>query len=245
MSRHRMVVVGFKLALALYAVSSVLTFQTPAFALGIYDVFMQASLSTSGPIPFGTSISFLPGIAFHNEVFSGNAVATGAALVSPPGTATALVSGFASGPGSSHAQSNAQAESQVSLFNANPTTVTFPLTFSHTRNLSLSSSNFEFTEVNARIAVILDNSDFLFSNFSDRIFASSFDSGSDTFSLALTPGSHSLLVFALADGSTSGSGFVSPTPEPVTLLLFGTTAAGLGVVRWRKRRRSPAHEHVT
>jgi len=28
------------------------------------------------------------------------------------------------------------------------------------------------------------------------------------------------------------------TPEPTTLLLFGTTAAGLGLVRWRRRRQS-------
>lgn len=31
--------------------------------------------------------------------------------------------------------------------------------------------------------------------------------------------------------------FLSPTPEPATLLLFGTTAAGLGLARWRQRRR--------
>lgn len=28
----------------------------------------------------------------------------------------------------------------------------------------------------------------------------------------------------------------APTPEPTTLLLFGTTAAGLGVARWLRRR---------
>ena len=31
--------------------------------------------------------------------------------------------------------------------------------------------------------------------------------------------------------------FVAPIPEPTTLLLFGTTAAGLGLARWRQRRR--------
>lgn len=32
---------------------------------------------------------------------------------------------------------------------------------------------------------------------------------------------------------------VSVVPEPTTLLLFGTTAAGLGLARWRQRRRNP------
>jgi hypothetical protein len=29
---------------------------------------------------------------------------------------------------------------------------------------------------------------------------------------------------------------LSPTPEPTTLLLFGTTMAGLGLARWRRRK---------
>jgi hypothetical protein len=48
---------------------------------------------------------------------------------------------------------------------------------------------------------------------------------------SLTPGFHSLMFIAQADG------VAVVTPEPTTLLLFGTTAAGLGVARWRQRRR--------
>jgi hypothetical protein len=29
---------------------------------------------------------------------------------------------------------------------------------------------------------------------------------------------------------------LAPIPEPATLLLFGTTAAGIGIARWRRRR---------
>jgi hypothetical protein len=63
---------------------------TPALAIAIYNDFVQASLSTPGPLPFGTSISLLPGSTFTSQAFSGNALATGAASLSPPGGGTAL-----------------------------------------------------------------------------------------------------------------------------------------------------------
>jgi hypothetical protein len=34
------------------------------------------------------------------------------------------------------------------------------------------------------------------------------------------------------------SGDLEPVPEPTTLLLLGTTMAGLGVARWRRRRQN-------
>jgi PEP-CTERM motif len=39
-------------------------------------------------------------------------------------------------------------------------------------------------------------------------------------------------------GISIDDAFLAVVPEPTTLLLFGTTAAGLGVARWRQRRRA-------
>jgi hypothetical protein len=44
-------------------------------------------------------------------------------------------------------------------------------------------------------------------------------------------------VFSLEPLPPSGARFLEPVPEPTTLLLMGTTAAGFGLARWRQRRR--------
>jgi hypothetical protein len=45
------------------------------------------------------------------------------------------------------------------------------------------------------------------------------------------------LVFYGADNAPFAPDLLTPIPEPATLLLFGTTAAGLGLARWRRRHR--------
>lgn len=54
----------------------------------------------------------------------------------------------------------------------------------------------------------------------------------------LSAGTYSARVFAAFDNPHYSLDLnVSPVPEPTTLLLVGTTAAGFGLARWRQRRR--------
>jgi hypothetical protein len=48
---------------------------------------------------------------------------------------------------------------------------------------------------------------------------------------------HMIAGYTLTALPPPGASFLEPVPEPATLLLVGTTAAGLGLVRWRQRRR--------
>lgn len=216
-------------------VASLFIFQTPALAIGIFSDSVSLSLASDG-IPSGTSITFSPGSTSTSGSSVGNAVVSTFAS-STPGLASASVFGSA-GPSSgfSSAFASVFADGSATLFNSNPTSVTFPLTLSNTQGLSTSNGPSDSAFASGSYQVSLDNIITLASGFNACGFAvscSSFGSGSQTLFLGLSPGSHSLQFSVNASGFAES---LAATPEPATLLLLGTTMVGLGLARRRQRR---------
>jgi hypothetical protein len=223
--------------------------QTPALAVAIYDALAQVSVSAPGPLPPGTGITFpfFTPIAVQSEM--GNAAASASATQAPPGTFSAIVTGIASpgAPDNSRAFSSATGAGFVSVFNQNATSVLFPLTIAHhlsALTAEIPSSESGGATAQASFDVFLgavqrlaDGSiNLCGSNDLEPILrpqCSIEDIGTTTVLLPLNPGSLGLNIFLSASGQ---AGSPEVVPEPATLLLFGTTMAGLGLARWRRRK---------
>jgi hypothetical protein len=250
MNRHmlaRVLKLAITSSIALFCLTAL---HAPAPAIPIYSGLFQTSVSAPHAPP-GTSMFFLPGVTDVFEFSRGSALSAASASVSPPGSATALVTGFAGGPGVSSAESGASASILATLVNLNAATVPFPLDLSYTRSLTASrlplGGGVESTSADLTFQMFLVSggsvrvpvaTSLSCDNFSPD--CSIFSSGSEAFVLGLSPGEHLLQIFAHVSGSARSSPPVSPTPEPATLLLFGSTAAGLGLAHWRERRKQRA-----
>lgn len=223
--------------------------QTPALAVAIYDAFAEVTVSP-GTLAPGIGISFFQGSTVTpNPNFFGNAFATSSAQA-PPSSAIAVVAGGASSPPDAFAASFASAVSSGFLFNGNATNSALVLNVSRTL--------FAFESTLGSTLPATASADFLFQVLVDGVvltqlagngtntgpgaissnLAGSRETGTESFIVQLTPGFHSLLIEAQADGFARAGTALSPVPEPTTLIFFGTTAAGIGLARWRRRRQN-------
>ena len=237
MNRHRLARFLRLGVMSCVLLSCLIVLQTPALAIASYDALAQVSVLASS----GTQLTFSPAGHVTSQFELGNAGAFADTSTSLPATTSATVTGFATGPSESIARSSANADSFVSVVNQNATTGFFPVTVSYllsTLTTTLSSGG---AKTSAGFDVLLDG---LFQGARDSIALCGFDDftppirpacsadDSGSINLLLPTGGHSLEVNVFVSGEASAPELV---PEPTMLLLFGTTLAGLGLARWRRR----------
>jgi hypothetical protein len=209
------------------------TLQTPAFALS-YDASVFLSLSSPGG-PFGTSLTFSPG-ATHIPVpvTYGSVSATSSAAASTPGQIQAATSGasFVFGEGYPIVISKATAVGLGSI-RVNRDFAFFPL---HIHEMWSVSGIGHHGNASIDLKVLLDG--VLIHSRSASVAGEWPDVQRDLAEdvttklfLPLPLGVHGLVFTADAAGTIV-------TPEPASLILFGSTAAGLGWLA-RRRRKEP------
>ncbi len=210
-----------------------------AWAIAVYDAFIDVTLSAPGPIPSGTGISLFTGTTLTPPpVEVGTAVAFNTASAGPPGTVNANASGAAVAPPTSLASSLGSATTTAALLNQNSGVVAFPLNISHIGLVQASTTEpDESAFAHWSFAVLFDGVFQPTLSLADTCSAppdcSRSSVGSIPFSLHLPPGFHSLSIPAQAVGFALATEVV---PEPTTLILVGTTMAGVGLARTMRRR---------
>lgn len=201
----------------------------PVFAIAIYDANVTVSLVR----PAGATIVLSDAvIGLSPPVTEGNGTAHNDAKSSP--TSVAAFGSAQSPPLRSVANSRALSNSLFTITNNNDTSVNLRINASwHLSALA------DFGEV-ASAAMF-----YVLSIDEEQVFIDprvvgeprGLDSSMRAHFFALEPGVSTVRVFAFAEGQAISN--PSPTPEPATLLLVGTTMAGLGLARlrqWRKKQ---------
>lgn len=209
---------------------------SPAWAIAIYNAFVDVTVSAPGAIPNGTGISLFTGTtAMPIITEEGTAGAFTDASVSTPGVVTVNASGFAVAPPFSFASSQQIASTSGSLLNENAAPVAFPVTVDHIGLVQASTTEpDELALAHWSFSVLLDGAFQLALTDACAGPACSHSSvGANPLILSVTPGFHSLLITAEADGSARATEAV---PEPTTLMLVGTVMAALGLARVTRRR---------
>jgi hypothetical protein len=212
-----------------------------------YDASVFLSIAAGSNVPFGTSLTFFPGITVTPPpITHGHGFATRSATASVPGQVSASAAGGifvcnfvpplncgGEQPIFSIASSGASATGVGSLV-VSPvfyqSNVTFPIVIQEDWSISASSvfGPDQRAEASIRYSVLFDGN--VLRSTNQTITGGSAEAHLTTpLSLSVAPGFHSVVFTAEASG-------LAAVPEPGTMLLVGTTAAGLGLAAWRRRR---------
>lgn len=216
-----------------------------AQAIAIYDASIFVSVSTGPNLPPGVSFELHPGATLTPPPFPPDpppgsvAMATRNAVANVPGQVFATVHGVGS-----YANSSASAFGFGSLVNHQGVNVSFPILVTPHWSISVEyvCCGADMAAATVRSRILLDDVEVVQTSDSKATAGAPFPHSSVSLpnhvttplTLNLEPGSHGLTFTAEASGLAS--------PEPTTLVLMGTTAAGLGLARWRQQRRKRAAE---
>jgi hypothetical protein len=208
----------------LAALLGALTFQTLAFADAIYDASAFLSISSSS-----FNVALFPGIAFTPPPGHGaNSVATNSASASTPGELRAAASGYAGNAGFASSAASAVAFGTAGFFAG-----VISLSVNEQWSVAASADPSWRASATTGFLILLDGTviESAVHTLNANVGGPFSEAGNVTklLSLPIGDGVH------LLDFSVNAGG-VAFTPEPTTLLLVSTTAAGLGYFARRRRK---------